>query len=393
MESKGKDMYISQTAAQSIVEEIGREINEHINFMDQEGYIVASTDMARLGTLHTGARRIIEEKLPELYITEEMENPTTRLGINLPITIRGEIVGVVGITGEKERVAGYGNIVRRMTEIMVEDSRMKDHRKYDRRVRYRFMEEWIARSGAYYDRNFVERGIQIGIDIMRPRRAMVIHFARYSKLSATQEGQRKLEEMESAVRHYVDREGVLYLREPLKQICLTAACDDESIRKLAEHIRKLLWDKYEERIIIGIDSVNGGSLHISQLCKEAERAAEAGRQDEIVFYKDLYVELFLHDISDDVRAEYLEKLFPGVREEELDAYMKLIDVFFEEDGSLARMSDKLYMHKNTIQYKLKKMEALNGLDIRTPSGAAVYYMALQFYQNAGNDMPSLLRNL
>lgn len=393
MESKGKDMYISQTAAQSIVEEIGQEINEHINFMDQEGYIVASTDMARLGTLHTGARRIIEEKLPELYITEEMENPTTRLGINLPITIRGEIVGVVGITGEKERVAGYGNIVRRMTEIMVEDSRMKDHRKYDRRVRYRFMEEWIARSGAYYDRNFVERGIQIGIDIMRPRRAMVIHFARYSKLSATQEGQRKLEEMESAVRHYVDREGVLYLREPLKQICLTAACDDESIRKLAEHIRKLLWDKYEERIIIGIDSVNGGSLHISQLCKEAERAAEAGRQDEIVFYKDLYVELFLHDISDDVRAEYLEKLFPGVREEELDAYMKLIDVFFEEDGSLARMSDKLYMHKNTIQYKLKKMEALNGLDIRTPGGAAVYYMALQFYQNAGNDMSSLLRNL
>lgn len=270
---------------------------------------------------------------------------------------------------------------------------MKDHRKYDRRVRYRFMEEWIARSGAYYDRNFVERGIQIGIDIMRPRRAMVIHFARYSKLSATQEGQRKLEEMESAVRHYVDREGILYLREPLKQICLTAACDDESIRKLAEHIRKLLWDKYEERIIIGIDSVNGGSLHISQLCKEAERAAEAGRQDEIVFYKDLYVELFLHDISDDVRAEYLEKLFPGVREEELDAYMKLIDVFFEEDGSLARMSDKLYMHKNTIQYKLKKMEALNGLDIRTPGGAAVYYMALQFYQNAGNDMPSLIRNL
>ena len=47
-------MYISQTAAQSIVEEIGREINEHINFMAQEGYIVASTDRAGLGTLHTG---------------------------------------------------------------------------------------------------------------------------------------------------------------------------------------------------------------------------------------------------------------------------------------------------------------------------------------------------
>lgn len=386
-------MYISQTAAQSIVEEIGREIHEHINYMDKEGYIIASTDMSRLGTLHTGARRIIEEKLPELYITEEMENPTTKKGINLPITIRGEIVGVVGITGEKERVAGYGNIVRRMTEIMVEDSRLKDHRKYDRRVRYRFMEEWIARSGAYYDRRFVERGMQIGIDIMRPRRAFVIHFERYSELSATQEGQRRLEEMESAVRHHVEREGILYLREPPRQLCLTASGSDEGIRKTAENIRKLLREKYGERAVIGIDSADGGSIHISQLCKEAERAAEAGRPGEIVFYRDLYVELFLHEITEEVREEYLGKLFPGVGEEELDAFMKLIDVFFEENGSVSGMADRLYMHKNTIQYKLKKMEALNGRDIRTPTGAAVYYMALQFYRSVGSDAQALLRNL
>lgn len=373
-------MYISQTAAQSIVEEIGREIHEHINFMDQEGYIVASTDRARLGTLHTGARRIIEEKLPELYITEEMENSTTKKGINLPITIRDEIVGVVGITGDRERVAGYGNIVRRMTEIMVEDSRLKAHKVYDRRVRYRFIEEWIGRSGAFYDRGFVERGGQIGIDIMKPRRGMVIRFVRYSLLSATQEGQRRLEEMEAAVRHYADREEMLYLREPPRQICLVEACSDEKIRKIAENIHRLLLEKYGERVVIGIDSMDSGSVHINQICKEAERAAEAGGLTDIIFYKDLYVELFLRDVTAEAQVEYLNRLFPGTGEEELDAYMKLIEVFIEEEGSLARMSERLYMHKNTIQYKLKKMEALNGRDIRTPVGAAVYYMALQFYR-------------
>lgn len=373
-------MYISQTAAQSIVEEIGREIHEHINFMDQEGYIVASTDRARLGTLHTGARRIIEEKLPELYITEEMENSTTKKGINLPITIRDEIVGVVGITGDRERVAGYGNIVRRMTEIMVEDSRLKAHKVYDRRVRYRFIEEWIGRSGAFYDRGFVERGGQIGIDIMKPRRGMVIRFVRYSLLSATQEGQRRLEEMEAAVRHYADREEILYLREPPRQICLVEVCSDEKIRKIAENIHRLLLEKYGERVVIGIDSMDSGSIHINQICKEAERAAEAGGLTDIIFYKDLYVELFLRDVTAEAQVEYLNRLFPGTGEEELDAYMKLIEVFIEEEGSLARMSERLYMHKNTIQYKLKKMEALNGRDIRTPVGAAVYYMALQFYR-------------
>ena len=119
-------MYISQMAAQSIVDEIGREICENVNIMDSRGYIIASTDPARIGGLHEGARKIIQERLGELYITSEMETASTRKGINLPIMIHGEIVGVVGISGEKEQVAGYGNIVRRMTEIMVNDSMQKE---------------------------------------------------------------------------------------------------------------------------------------------------------------------------------------------------------------------------------------------------------------------------
>lgn len=53
-------MYISRETAQEIVEEIGREIGEHINLMDERGYIIASTDAARIGNLHEGARRIIK---------------------------------------------------------------------------------------------------------------------------------------------------------------------------------------------------------------------------------------------------------------------------------------------------------------------------------------------
>lgn len=151
-------MYISQETAQTIVEEIGREIHERINFIDNRGYIIASTDETRIGDLHEGAKRIIRENLEELYITAEMENASTKKGINLPIHINHEIVGVIGITGEREQVVRYGNIVRRMTEIMLEDSMTKDERRYDRRVRYRYLEEWIEMPQRAYNQNFVERG-------------------------------------------------------------------------------------------------------------------------------------------------------------------------------------------------------------------------------------------
>lgn len=375
--------YISEATAQTIVEEISREIAENVNFMDGEGRIIASTDPVRIGMLHEGAARVIRERLKELYITSEMESATARKGINLPITVNGEIVGVIGITGEKERVAGYGNIVRRMTEIMVEDSLSRDSRRYDRRVRYRFIEEWIARSGAAYDRNLINRGLRIGIDIEKPRRAVVMHFARYQMLSDTLEGQKRLEEMEASIRHFTERDqGILYLREPPKQVCLIEAYDDAQLHKLAAQLTGLIRKKYKEELLIGIDSAEHGSTHIGRICAEAEKAAESCREKgkNIVFYRELGVELFLDEITEGSMQEYLNKLFSMVAQNELDSLMSVIAVFFEMDGSITKMAETLYMHKNTIQYKLKKLETLSGWDIRTPVGAGIYYMALAFYR-------------
>lgn len=375
--------YISEATAQTIVEEISREIAENVNFMDGEGRIIASTDPVRIGMLHEGAARVIRERLKELYITSEMESATARKGINLPITVNGEIVGVIGITGEKERVAGYGNIVRRMTEIMVEDSLSRDSRRYDRRVRYRFIEEWIARSGAAYDRNLINRGLRIGIDIEKPRRAVVMHFARYQMLSDTLEGQKRLEEMEASIRHFTERDqGILYLREPPKQVCLIEAYDDAQLHRLAAQLTGLIRKKYKEELLIGIDSAEHGSTHIGRICAEAEKAAESCREKgkNIVFYRELGVELFLDEITEGSMQEYLNKLFPMVAQNELDSLMSVIAVFFEMDGSITKMAETLYMHKNTIQYKLKKLETLSGWDIRTPVGTGIYYMALSFYR-------------
>ena len=376
-------MYISEFVAQTVVEEIGREIRENVNLMDQEGRIIASTDPERIGTLHDGARRVIREGLQELYITPDMETATTRKGINLPIAVRGETVGVIGITGEKERVAGYGNIVRRMTEIMIEDSLLRDKSRYDRRVRYRFMEEWIGKAGAVYDKSFVERGQRLGIDIAKPRRALVIHFARYQVLSDTMEGQRHLEEMEASIRHFADKEkDMLYLREPPRQICLVRTCPDGRMRELAQQIIQLIRRKYRESVLVGIDSGRAGDSQISHNCEEAEAAVGNCREGdrEIVFYKELNVELFLDEVDGETMKKYVEKLFPHIDLKELESYMTMIAAYFENDGSVTRMADMLKKKKNTVQYKLKKLETLSGRDIRTPKGAAVYYMALSFYR-------------
>lgn len=160
-------MYISRETAQEIVEEIGGEIGAHINLMDERGYIIASTDASRIGNLHEGARRIIQNHLPELYITREMENAMTKKGINLPLVVDENVVGVVGITGDREKVYGYGNIVRRMTEILIADSIQKDAKRYERRQRYYLLEEWLDNPGISRNMDFQKRAAKWALMLQR----------------------------------------------------------------------------------------------------------------------------------------------------------------------------------------------------------------------------------
>lgn len=86
------------------------------------------------------------------------------------------------------------------------------------------------------------------------------------------------------------------------------------------------------------------------------------------------------ELPDEIVQEYLKKLFGKMPTEKLAEYMEIFTAYFECDGSITRASDMLCIHKNTLQYKLKKLAELTGTDIRIPSGASVFYVALICYQ-------------
>ena len=168
-------MRITKKSAQQIVEEIGKLVRQNINLMDETGHIIASNDPARIGKFHEGAYRIISQHLPEFYITPELENelPDVRRGINLPIVVDGQLQGVIGITGDYDAVIEYGQIVKKMAEILIRERSELDNRQLDLRVRSRFLEDWILGTGLNNPRTLSERGFALGIDIRSPRRCIV----------------------------------------------------------------------------------------------------------------------------------------------------------------------------------------------------------------------------
>ncbi len=94
-----------ESVASEFVEKAMKMINLNVNVMDSQGKIIASGDKGRIGTLHEGAVLAINRKDIILVTKDDVKNlQGTKEGINIPIYCRGVLVGVLGITGNQEKI-------------------------------------------------------------------------------------------------------------------------------------------------------------------------------------------------------------------------------------------------------------------------------------------------
>ena len=97
-------------------------------------------------------------------------------------------------------------------------------------------------------------------------------------------------------------------------------------------------------------------------------------------FDSLHAELILDHIPRDRKVGYLRKVFPGCSISQIREYISLLDAWFTAEGSVTTAAASLYIHKNTLQYRLKRLSEISGLDVRLPSQAPALYLALQFFR-------------
>ena len=79
-----------------------------------------------------------------------------------------------------------------------------------------------------------------------------------------------------------------------------------------------------------------------------------------------------------LKQEYIEKVFQNCTQAERGAYMRILKVLYACNGSIQQTAQQLFLHKNTLQYKLNKLYTLTGINPRTAEGTALYYLAIAF---------------
>lgn len=385
-------MKISSTSAQQIVEEMGKLVRQNINLMDHTGHIIASNDPRRIGKFHPGAFEIITQHLQELYITAEMEraDPLVRQGINLPIEVDGQVEGVIGITGLYDEVIQYGQIVKKMAEILIRERAALDEARLDQRVRTRFLEEWIMGDGLSNPQTLSERGFALGIDIRTPRRCIVVSPRHLQDYMDSLEGQEALERIENVVTSCLPPTmGYLILRNAGRQIILVNKRSNQDLTILCRQLAEAVRARLDVSLICGIDG-SASDVHTAFLQAGRAWRFAAHSPQFMVEFDSLHAELILDHIPKDRKIDYLRRIFPGCATPQVREIVFLLEAWFTAEGSISAAAQAMFIHKNTLQYRLKRLVDLTGLDVRRPSQAPALYLAMQFFLELDADRDGLV---
>jgi carbohydrate diacid regulator len=391
---------LTEELALTIVNKLIAVLGKNINLMNEEGYIIASGDATRVGSFHEGSVQVIQTRRPlEIKARDEEMLEGVRQGINLPIILDNRVVGAVGITGEPAEVRGYGELVRYTVEMMLEQAALKEEVHLQERARDIFFQDLI--SGNWGDEKlFILRGTLIGMDLLQPRVAVVLDFTSDDvgyPSAVTMPEQRELNTVVTAVQAFFTQAGWilgmvgtarLVLLVPVR-LNISKQQQRMETEKIVGQLRKLTEKHTSARFIIGVGSYSEGLEGLKCSYREGLAALNMGTRfrpgSGKYFYEDMQLERMITAFPGEERAGFISAMIEPLLENEGDAnydnqLMETLEVYFEESQSIKKASERLYVHRNTLMHRLKKIEKRTGYNPSAFADAFKLRLALLLYR-------------
>ena len=155
----------------------------------------------------------------------------------------------------------------------------------------------------------------------------------------------------------------------------------EDLEKEAESILRQAQSEYSAKILIGISSIVEKLKDLARAYKEARVALEVGKvfdiEHPIMSYENLGIGRLIYQLPTTLCEIFLQEVFKKGSLESLDREtLMTVQNFFENNLNVSETSRKLFVHRNTLVYRLEKIRKLTGLDLREFDHAVTFKVAL-----------------
>lgn len=173
----------------------------------------------------------------------------------------------------------------------------------------------------------------------------------------------------------VDEKNVIVVKE------LEEQDGPAELEKTAQNFYEILKNDGEEDILIAYGTVINDIKEVSKSYKEAKLALDVGKvffsEKNVIAFSELGIGRLIYQLPVPLCKMFIREIFEGKSPDDFDEEtLTTINKFFENNLNVSETSRQLYIHRNTLVYRLDKLQKSTGLDLRVFEDAITFKIAL-----------------
>ncbi|MFI7132208.1 CdaR family transcriptional regulator [Nonomuraea sp. NPDC050153] len=356
---------LTPALAQGIAGDTSDIIGFNVLITDRHGTVIGSGDSSRLGSFHEASVEVMHTLEPAAHSGDQARRLRgVRPGITLPIVIDGRAVGTVGITGSPAQVKRFGLVVKRQTEILLQESMLLRSRM----LRERTMED-LLRDIMQFDPDVADpgelmaRAQELGFNLGQPHAVVLIEI---SEAPGHGDGTDSRPGLLRVIREvFCGPQDLVASVAGGRYAALRRTSAPADPRPLADRLADRIRQSagLQARIGLGGSASSVPELHAS--FADAAAALRLGPRvrpgSPVHAIDELRVHQVLAAAPSTARLRLGEVFTAELRERpEWPALRQTIIAFCENGFNLVKAASALNIHRNTLLYRLDKIAALSG---------------------------------
>lgn len=366
-------MEIQKRHATAIIDNLQSVIQEDINIISPQGEIIASTDPLRVGSFHEGALHVAKTLKP-LEINYDNEFTGAKQGLNLPVFVEKNLVAIVGITGKVSEIAHYSSIIVKMSEILFREHLLNVQKEF-KRENNRILVELIIK-GKLDAKLIAFKMEELGYSPSSFRFVIVFEIEKLNE-QTVETANLVLNTIEKRISldNLLSRNENGYVMVSTKNELASLI---EEVRPIKEYIEQ----KYRLTVTLGISQMVDGVDHLHQAYVQANTIVQLAvykDSGKLVQFDPENIGLLLQSIPGAAHRPFVERVFLGLSDDEIEQIKETVATYMMFNGSINESANHLYIHKNTMQYRLNKVFEKTGLNPRELTDLVSLFLAINLY--------------
>jgi len=353
---------LAEKRIQKIIEIVSKNIQVDVDVIDSMGFTIASSKHDNIGTEVPFLQKEWEKNKPFL----EMKGKTYfRLDID-----KNQIY-YIAVHGTAKAARNYCYLISSLLEVYFKSSIQKFSR--EELFRRLLMDQMNERDLYGYARDYK-------IELEKERCVFVLQMPGMEAEAVHQILSKVFPKNKSDVLVVLNSRTLVLIKT------IEEEGDTDDLHQLAQAIDDTIQSEISVKAYFGIGSKKRALMEIRESYMEAQEAIEVGRlhytNERIFFFQHLLLERFLCSIPKEISSRFYGMLFrEDIRKLLSDEIVLTIQKFFENSLNLSETARQLYIHRNTLVYRLDKIQKVTGLDLRNFDDAVTFKIMMMIGRN------------